>query len=195
MHGYGGSMAYQYVLDAQHHLYGCIGEVAATASLLLRSNDCVIRAACTSSSPAPPRPGAAAAGDTTNGIFGEYIRTYVSGFACTSAATAGVNFVNDQGQNDIDVGVYAASGTVLYGGSPNGSSASYKIRAYGQTTAINETASLWRERTAMLANVPASLSEAFNITQNGTNLVNVNTSGSRIEYPNGYISRWYQGAY
>ena len=196
VHGYGGSMAYQYVLDAQNHLYGCIGEVAATGSLLLRSNDCVIEGGLYFVVSGASQTGCGLQlGDTTNGIFGEYIRTYVSGFACTSAATAGVNFANDSGQNDIDVGVYAGSGTVFYGGSPNGSSASYKIRAYGQTTAINETGSLWRERAPVLANVPASLTAAFNVTQNGTDLFNVNTSGARIEFPNGYVSRWYQGAY
>jgi hypothetical protein len=189
-------MAYQYVLDAQNHLVDCVGEVAATGTLLLRSNNCVIEGGQYFVVPGASQTGCGLQfGDTTNGIFGEYIRTYVSGFACTSAATAGVNFVNDQGQNDIDIGVYAASGTVFYGGSPNGASASYKIRAYGQSTAINETGSLWRERSVLLSNVPASLNSAYNVTQNGTDLLNINTSSSRVEFPNGYVSRWYQGAY
>jgi hypothetical protein len=196
VHCYGSTAAYQYVLDAQNQLYGCVGEVATTASVLLRSDNCIIEGGLYFIVSGASQTGCGIQlGDTTNGIFGEYIRTYLSNFACSSAATAGLNFVNDKGQNDIDVGVYAPTGTVIYGGSPNGASTSYKIRAYGQTTAINQAASLWRDRAPFFMNVPGTVSSAYNITVNGTDVFNVNSAASRIEYPNAYTHRWYSGNY
>jgi hypothetical protein len=195
VHNYGAAASYQFLLDAQQHLTDCIAEVAATASTLVRANYCQILGGQIFIVPGASQTGAGLQlGDTVNGAFGEYIRTWISGYACTSAATAGLNVVNDVGQNDVEASIYAASGSTLWAGTL-GVSTSYRIRALGQATAANAANSLWHDRGLAIFNVPAAKGSAYTITQSGTDLFNINTSNSRIEFVNGYLTRWYSDNY
>lgn len=197
MHCYGAAASWQYQLDAQVHLTDCIGEVAATGVMLIRGAGCQVTGGQYFVVSSAPQTGCGIQlGDAANGAFSEYIRTWISNFACTSAATAGLNLANDTGQNDIDVGIFASSGSVFFGGSA-GTSTSYKIRAYGQATTANQAGSVYRERSQAAFNVPASAGNAFLVTQNGADLFNFNTNPGtkQAQFPNGYVARWYTDNY
>ena len=198
-HTYGASMSWGYILDVAVYLIGCTAEVATTGMVLIRGSGCKVVSGRYFIAQGASQTGCGfQLGDTANGAVSTYIRASVERTACTSAATAGLNIVNDATGNDIELAISAPAGTVAWSGA-RAVGSRYALYVTGQGNSANAANStLWQyingkqfipdnNANAFTLEDPNGFVDAFNI---GTT-----TGNPRVELPNGYELRGYSDAY
>ena len=197
VHTYGGSASWGYILDAPTHMIDCIAEVATTGMVLVRNNCEIIGGLYFVAGGATQTGCGIQLGDTINGVGGCYIRTQINRLACTSAATAALNIVNDATGNDIEISANAASGSVVWSGSMLTGS-HYAVRAVGQATNANAVNSRKWDAGNVVQHIPTATGTAWAINDLATgDIVNINTnSGTKeVGIVNGYWIRLYSDNY
>lgn len=198
MHCYGSGMNWQYILDGQVRMTDCTFEVGATGMCLIRYSGAQVLGGWMFILSGASQTGCGVQlGDTANGVQQVMVHTTLSNLANTSAGTASVVISNDQGGNDVDVMVWATgSPTTVWTGTPLRESR-YRIGVGGQSRATCNSLSYWQAAGQQAWELPGSAATAWNLTQAGTDLLNINTSTTpkRVDFPNGTLARWYSDNY
>lgn len=192
-----GSPLWDYVLDAQTHLIGCIGEVSAAGGgqVLIRAGQCeVVGGLYVIYSGFTANGCGIQLGDSVNAATGARVDTTLSGFTGADAAHAALNIVNDGGTNTVDALVYQPSGLPLYG-TPNVGYSRYRIQSSGGSRGNNADRSLNVVSGQQLMDVPPSSFQGWTVSAAGTDLFNLNAASNRLEYVNGLLVRMYSDAY
>ena len=193
VHGYGASTSWQYQLDAQNDLIDCIGEVAATGSLLIRAWECEVIGGHYFVVPGAPQTGCGIQiGDAVNNVSHLRADTYVSNFLGAAAATAAINIVNDNGSNTVDALVYQSAGTAVFGTIAH--SSRWRVAAVGQTTTLDAGLSLEQSLAQVQRWLPTQNQGWTLSTTAGGDQLNLNTNSRRLEHVN-ILDRWYAGGY
>jgi hypothetical protein len=198
-HTYGSSASWGYLLDTAVQLTGCVAEVAATGMVLIRGGASKIIGGLYFVASGVTQTGCGIQlGDTANGALKCHIRTCVERLACTSAATAALNIVNDATGNDIEIMAYAPAGSTVWAGSRVVGSR-YAIYANGQTNAANAVNSTLWDSGARVLFIPDNVSKAYTLGDPVGFLdafnINTTTGAVRAELPNGAELRQYSDAY
>jgi hypothetical protein len=198
-HTYGASSSWGYLLDTAVYLVGCSAEVAATGMVLIRGNGCKISSGNYFIAAGASQTGCGIQlGDTANGPQLCQVRTSVARTACTSAATAALNIVNDGTGNDVEISANAPSGSVVWSGT-RAVGSRYAVYASGQSNTANAANStLWQGAVHKLF-IPDNTASAFTI-QDPVSFVDAfgisTTTGTPlVQGPNGYEWRLYSDAY
>ena len=206
VHVYGGAL-WDYILDTQAHLTDCIGEVSGSSSggtVLVRGNTTSqITGGLYVCYPVETQAGCGIQiGDTANFCFGLRVDTFIFGFAGTSAATAGINVVNDGGGNSVDALLYQTSGTSIWSGGSAGAgavSSASRYRVYGSGGAnLAADAAQGVEQTAGLIRryLPGSSNPAYLLSLGASaDIVAINTSTNAWLFAGGVLTRWYTDQY
>lgn len=192
-----GSPLWDYVLDAQTRLIGCIGEVSAAGGgqVLIRAGQCevagglyIIYAGFTANGCGIQL------GDAVNPATGARIDTSLSGFTGVDAAHAALNIVNDGGSNSLDALVYQPTGLALYG-TPNVGYSRYRVQAAGGSRHDNANRSLVVVSGQQLMDIPPDSFQGWTVSAGGVDLFNLNPASNRLEYVGGLLVRMYSDAY
>jgi len=198
-HTYGAAASYGYILDTAVYLTGCVAEVATTGMVLIRGSGCKISGGSYFVTTGATQTGCGIqVGDTVNGPTLTQVRTSVSRLACTSAATAALNLVNDATQNDIEIAAWAPAGSTVWAGTRVVGSR-YAVYATGQTNTLNAANSLIWDGAVHKHYIPDNTAQAYTL-QDPVSFVDAfgvttTTGAPRVEIPNGYELRGYSDAY
>jgi hypothetical protein len=189
-----GSPLWDWVLDSQTHLFECISEVSAPGGgqVLIRANLCQVNGGVLVIYQGFTADGCGIQlGDLTHPVSGVRVDTTMLGFTGVDAAHAAINVVNDAGSNAIDATVYQPTGTALWG-TPNTGFSRYRIAGAGAATrGANAAISLQLLLGRHVFDIPAGVGQAFLLTSNGSDVVNVNTASNRLEIIGGMLARMY----
>jgi hypothetical protein len=198
-HTYGASSSWGYLLDTAVYLNGCSAEVAATGMVLIRANGCKITGGNYFIAAGASQTGCGIQlGDAANGPQLCQVRASVARTACTSAATAALNIVNDGTGNDIEISANAPTGSVVWSGT-RAVGSRYAVYASGQSNTANAANStVWQGAVSKLF-IPDNTASAFTI-QDPVSFVDAfgisTTTGTPlVQGPNGYEWRLYSDAY
>ena len=193
-----GSPLWDWVLDSQTHLFECISEVSASGGgqILIRANLCQVSGGVLVIYQGFTADGCGIQlGDNTHPVSGVRVDTTMLGFTGTDAAHAAINVVNDAGSNSIDATIYQPTGTALWG-TPNTGFSRYRIAGAGAgTRGANAANSLGLMLGRHVFDLPTGTGQAFLLTANGSDVVNVNTASNRLEIIGGMLARMYSDAF
>ena len=194
MHCYGSATSWQYQVDGQVDLVDCIGEVAATGMVLVRVWECgIVGGHYFVLSGAPQTGLGIQIGDAVNAVSHLRADTYISNLAGTSAATAALNIVNDNGSSAVDALVFQPSGTAIFGTASHASR--YRVASAGQSSAASAGISFEQIAGPLQRWLPTQGQGWTLSLAGGADQVNFNTTSSRWEFLNGLLARWYAGNY
>lgn len=185
-----------YVLDCQTHLADCIAEVANTAMVLVRGNDCQIEGGfLVIYQQFTPAGLGLQIGDAANAVAGLRTDTKIVGLTGADQAHASISIVNDAGGCSVDAVVYQPAGTAVFG-TPNAGSR-YRVIAAGATAAANAANSLYQDSGQGRIYIPPSAANAWRLTPGGgaTDAVNYNSTANRLDVNNGILLQGWSGAY
>lgn len=198
MHCYGSGASWQYQLDGQVQLTGCVFEVAATGMCLMRYPGSQVNGGWMFVLSGASQTGCGVQlGDAANGAQQMVVRCAISNLANTSPSTASVVISNDQTGNDIDVFAWApGSPTTVWTGTPTRESR-VRIQVAGQSRALNDSLSYYQIAGVGQWDIPSSTSQAWTLTVAGTDVDNIDTNVSPFlrQHPNGTTDVWYAGNY
>lgn len=198
-HTYGAAASYGYILDTAVYLTGCAAEVATTGMVLIRAPGCRVTGGRYFIAAGATQTGCGIQlGDTANGPAVCQVRTIVERTACTSAATAALNIVNDGTGNDIEISASAPAGTVVWSGT-RAVGSRYAVYATGQSNTVNAGNSMLWQSGATKLFIPDNNANAFTLEDpNGfADAFNISTATAapKVESPNGYEWRLYSDSY
>lgn len=135
---------WQYIIDSTIYFVGCTFEVGGIGSALIRGPGVhIVPGTVFNARPSGSPSGIGIQlGDTVNPAYQAYIRAFASGYANTGTATASLAVVNDSGENNVDLSVYAAAGTTAVTGTPSPLSYYNVIAMANASAAVNAANSL-----------------------------------------------------
>lgn len=128
-HAWGNAQTYCYYVERQHNLEGCIGEGAQTSQVMLGANTCIVSGCFLYAAGTMSTPVGIEIGDASHTNIGG---SKITGTLITSMTSGAIKFGSGEGDSDIEVKVYQASGSV-FSGTPNTNSRVFLTYAGGGT--------------------------------------------------------------